>query len=270
MLGVWVYPMTAPKLTTARILALLFVIAALIGAGALWNRQRRSTQFVSPRIGPLVEAVYGLGTVVAPWTYQVRTAVNQSVREIFVKEGEQVGKGAPLIQLSDSGTARAPFAGTVTAIPLKKGEILFPSTTALTLISIADLYIEISLEQQIVMRVRSGQPAVVSFESIRGERIRGEVESIFPRETQFIVKVVLDELPRGVLPGMTADVAIEIGRKGDALAIPLKAISSGRVTLRRLGKTVKDAVQIGIVDDQWAEVTSGNIQPTDEILVRAQ
>lgn len=262
--------MTAPKLTTARILTLLLVVAALIGAVALWSRRTRSTQFVSPRIGPLVEAVYGLGTVVAPWTYQLRTAVNQSISEIFVKEGDQVKKGAPLVQLSDSGTARAPFAGTVTAIPLKRGEILFPSTPALTLISIADLYIEISLEQQIVMRVQSGQPAVVSFESIRGERFLGKVESIFPRDTQFIVKVALEQFPRGVLPGMTADVAIEIGRKESALAIPLRAISSGRVTLRRLGKTIKDSVKVGIVDDQWAEIISGNLQPTDEILVRAQ
>lgn len=207
--------------------------------------------------------------MIAPATYQVKTAVNQQIRDIFVKEGDQVSAGAALVRFDDV-TIRAPFHGTVTAIPLKKGELLFPSTPALTLVNLDDLHIEVSLEQQAVLRVKREQKAVVSFESIRGERMFAKVQSIFPRDSQFIVKLVLEKFPQGILPGMTADVAIEVGQKENVLSVPLNAISSGKVTLKRNGKTIKESVQLGVVDSEWAEVTSGNIDPDDEILVRSK
>lgn len=249
----------------------------IIGAGVLlalgvswfiWIRPGKNSQWIPPRIGPVVEAVYGLGTVVAPRTYQVRSAVNQSVQKIFVKEGDQVQKGDRLIQFEELSVFRAPFSGSITSIPLTEGELLFPSTSAVTLVDLAQLDLEVSLEQQTVMRVKKNQKAVVSFESIRGEKLNGKVQSIFPRDAQFIVKIFLDHFPEGVLPGMTADVAIEIGRKENALTLPLQAISQGKVTLKRDGKTLKEGVRLGVVDSEWAEVISDNIHPQDLILVR--
>lgn len=222
-----------------------------------------------PRIGPVVEAVYGLGTVIASQTYQVKTAINQRISAIQVREGDMVKFGDALIQFDDSGVSRAPFTGTVTSIPSKKGELIFPSIPALTLVNLKSLFLEVSLEQQAALRVKRDQKAIVSFESIRGERLEARVQSIYPRDAQFIVRIDLDHFPEGILPGMTADVAIEAGRKENALSIPLRAISSGKVTLVRDGKKIKETIQVGVVDGQWAEIKSGNILPGDEILVRA-
>jgi multidrug efflux pump subunit AcrA (membrane-fusion protein) len=216
----------------------------------------------------VVESVYGLGTVVALQTYQVKTAVNQSVRTIYVREGDRVAAGASLIQFDESGPIRAPFAGTVTSVASKKGELIFPSVPALILMNLEDLVLEVSLEQQAVLRVRSRQPALVSFESLRGEKISAQVQSVFPRDGQFIVRIGLGRFPSGILPGMTADVAIEVGRKERALAIPLSAISGGRVTIERAGKRIKVPIQIGAVDVEWAEVVSDTVRPDDEILMR--
>lgn len=246
-------------------LVLLLGIAAFL-VFRFWTGGER----MSPRMGPVVEAVYGLGTVIAPQSFQVRAAVNQSVREVFVKEGDTVKAGAPLIAFDDAGIRSAPFAGTVTSVLLKKGEILFPATSALILVNLTDLHIEVSLEQQAVLRVQKDQKVWVSFESVRGERFEGRVQSVFPRDAQFMVRINLERFPDGTLPGMTADVAIEIGRKENVLSIPLRAVSSGRVTVRRAGRTVKETVKLGILDGQWAEVVSGNLLPDDELLVRSQ
>ena len=67
---------------------------------------------------------------------------------------------------------------------------------------------------------------------------------------------------------MTADVAIQIGRKENVLSIPLRAIAGGKVGILRAGKVIKESVTLGVIDAQWAEVTSGNVRPDDEILVR--
>ncbi|MBC7691135.1 MAG: HlyD family efflux transporter periplasmic adaptor subunit [Methylotenera sp.] len=243
---------------------------AILGIGIGYFRWNAGTDVARPRMGPVVEAVYGLGTVIAPQTYQVKTAVNQGIREIYVKEGDSVQAGAPLIRFDDSGISRAPFSGTVTTLPFKRGEILFPGTPALTLVNLGDLFLEVSLEQQSVLRVKRNEKAFVSFESIRGDRVQAKVESVFPREAQFIVRIVLDRFPPGILPGMTADVAIEVGRKENVLSIPLRSLSSGKVTLRRAGKKIKETVQVGVVDGEWAEVTSRNIEPEDEILIRSR
>lgn len=246
------------------------MLVVLIGAGFAFYQSRGSREFIKPRMGPVVEAVYGLATVIAPQTYQVKTAVNQNVSAIYVKEGDRVNAGVLLMKFDDPAINRAPFAGTVTSIPVKKGELLFPSVPALTLVNLDDLYLEVSLEQQAVLRVKRGQEAFVSFEGIRSEKLKGRVESVFPRDTQFIVKITLDKFPSGVLPGMTADVAIEVGRKDHVLSIPLRSISSGKVTVKRNGKRSKESIQVGVVDSEWAEITSGNIQADDEIFLRSK
>jgi macrolide-specific efflux system membrane fusion protein len=251
-------------------LILSFSLALLSAGVFFYLRNGASGEMIGPRIGPVVEAVYGLGTVIAPQTYQVKTAINQKISEIYVKEGDQVKAGTSLIRFDEGGVNRAPFSGTVTSIPLKKGELLFPSTPALTLVNLEDLILEVSLEQQSVLRVKPGQKAIVSFESLRGERIQAKVQSVFPRDTQFIVRIMIDKFPTGILPGMTSDVAIEVGRKDNVLSIPLRAISGGMVTIQSQGKMHKDAVQVGVVDGEWAEIISGNISADDKVLVRSK
>lgn len=244
----------------------LFLILGAVGSYRWFNQGALER----PRMGPVVESIYGLGTVVASQTYQVKTAVNQSIREIYVKEGDAVNAGAALMKFDDSGVIRAPFVGTVTSIPFKRGEILFPGTAGMTLVNLEHPYLEVSLEQQSVLQIKRGQRAIVSFETIRGERVEAKVESVFPRDAQFIVRVELETIPAGILPGMTADVAIEVGRKDHVLLIPLRSVSSGRVTVRREGKKLKQTVELGVIDGEWAEVKSGDIQASDEILVRAK
>lgn len=248
------------------------LIIVLLGCLVSLFIYKRSSNFdlVKPRQSSLVEAVYGLGTVVGPQTYQVKTAIIQKIDSVYIKEGDAVKQGDPLIKLDESGVNRAPFEGTVTSVPFRKGELLFPNIAAVTLVNLQDLYLEVSLEQQTILRVARGQKAVVSFESIRSEKNEGIVQSIFPKDNQFVVHISLTKFPAGVLPGMTADVAIQIGKKENVLTIPLLAVSGGIVSLRRNGKTIKEKVQIGITDGEWAEVTSNNIFSDDEIIVRSK
>lgn len=256
------------KLKVGIIVTMTLLIAAIFVYK--YKRLSAALNLVSPRIGPVVEAVYGLGTVIAPETYQIKTAINQSIHEIYVKEGDKVKKGDLLLGFDESGIKRASFAGTVTSIPFKRGELVFPQVAVLTLVNLNNLYLEVSLEQQSVLSVKEGQLALVSFESLRADKLQGKVRSIFPRENQFIVRIDLDHFPEGVLPGMTADVAIEVARKDNVLSVPLRAISAGRVTIERDGKRTKEPIQVGVVDGEWAEVTSGNIKPNDRIFVRSE
>lgn len=236
-------------------------------ASAALVRVLRPPEYLKPKRGDVIESIYGLGTVTADKTYHMRSGINLIIRKLFVKEGDFVKVGQPLALL-DQSLMRSPIDGTVTMVAYKEGELVPPQLPIIEVTNLKYLYLEVSLEQQSVLPIKENQKVFVSFESIRNEKIEGWVKSIYPRESQFIVRIELKDWPSGVLPGMTADVAILIGKKSNVLLIPLKAIVAGQVTRLRDGKKENLPVKLGVIDGEWGEVISDNISADDELLIR--
>jgi macrolide-specific efflux system membrane fusion protein len=245
----------------------LLVLALAAGTGIVIKRN--GVTYVNPHYGPIVEAIYGLGTVKTEHVYEVKLGVVKVLKQLYVQEGDTVKKGAPLVRFEGGLLFRAPFAGTVTQIAFREDQSVFPQQTVLRLEDLSTRYVEVSLEQEGALRVRPGQPVRVVFESIRDNVIHGKVAAIFSRGGEFLAHIDVP-LPPNVLPGMTADVAIVTGRKDKALLVPLAAIVDGRVRIRRDGhrKTVK--LKIGNIDGNWAEVLSGDLRTTDQVIVRRE
>jgi multidrug efflux pump subunit AcrA (membrane-fusion protein) len=262
------YERIAPLLKKRRtffITGFAIAFALIFAAGYL----SKNADTVKVRRGSIVESVYGIGTVTANHTYVLRIAVAAEIARLYVREGDIVKKGSPLLMVTGIPPFTAPFEGTITALPFAEGEIVFPQIPLLTLIDVRDRYVSVTLEQEAALRVRKGQRVRLSFESLRGIRLNGTLRTIFPRQGQFIINIDVPELPPEVLPGMTADVAIEVDGNENALLVPLSAVHNGWITLIRDGKRMKVEVQIGSVDGEWAEVLSDNVLETDEV-VRGQ
>lgn len=244
--------------------------AALILAGVAYVMlvaRKSDTQIVRPKRGPIVEAVYGIGTVTSNKQFHGRIAQANGIQQINVKEGQLVEKGTRLISLQDGVGIVAPFRGTVTAMPFFAGETVLAGTIVLTMQDLKDVYVVATLEQQGALRVRPGMRVRLNFESIRNQTFNGRVRSVFPQETQFLVNIDVDGLPENILPSMTADAAIEIARRESALLIPVGAISGGKVVVMRDGNQEKIDVQIGTTDSEWAEVTGGDLKENDQVLM---
>lgn len=226
-----------------------------------------SQKIIHPVEGPIVESVYGLGTITSNKVFELKFGITSTIEEIYVKEGDQVLKGKPLLKLSDSKIFTSPFDGTVTKLPYTVGETIFPNAPILTITDLSDLFILVSLEQEGALRILPQQKCVFSFESLRGEKFSGKVQSIYPDSGEFLVRILPDHLPSQILPGMTADVAIEISRKEKAMLVPLNAISLGHVVLIQNKTKKKIPVQLGLVDGIMAEVISPRLLATDSLLV---
>jgi macrolide-specific efflux system membrane fusion protein len=224
-------------------------------------------KIVHPIKGEIVEAVYGLGTVSSERIFHAKAAIVASVKEFYVIEGQDVKKGQKLFTTDQETTVLAPFDGRVTDIEVSIGENLFLQTQILTIIDLDKLFLSVSLEQQATMRIRPGLAAEVSFEFFRNKKILGKITTIYPSKDQFIAKVQLDEWPKGVLTGMTADVAFEIDRKKDVTLIPVNSIANGNIVIKRDGKKEKLSVQVGLVDSEKAEIISPELRLGDEILL---
>jgi multidrug efflux pump subunit AcrA (membrane-fusion protein) len=244
----------------------VLAIALLVVALIIWN-QRNKIETVSPKYGPIVESIYGLGKVKTDNVYEVKLGVVKTMERLYVREGAVVKKNDRLVKFEGGLLFRAPFAGTVTNIAFRENQYVFPQQTVIRVEDLTTKYIEVSLEQQGAMRVQPGQPVRVVFESIRGEILNGKVSAIFSRNEEFLAHINVP-LASNVLPGMTADVAIEIGRKEKALLIPLSGVTDGRVKIIRDGKRKTIKLKIGGVDGNWAEVLEGDIKVSDQVIIK--
>jgi macrolide-specific efflux system membrane fusion protein len=222
---------------------------------------------VHPTKGEVVEAVYGLGIIQSEYNYHAKAAILSSVKEFFVIEGQDVNKGQKLFLTDQGSVYTAPFSGKITEVPVVTSENLFPQTLILSLVDLNHLYLEVSLEQQGAMKLSKGMKAEISFEFFRNKKIIGHISTIYPKNDQFIAKVLIDEWPKGVLPGMSADVAFEVARKKDALLIPVKAIANGHIVVIRNKKKEKLLVQVGLIDQEKAEILSPELSLEDEIIL---
>lgn len=252
---------------TRWLLSIGLVVVVAGGFGARQWLQARAYETVHPQHGEITEAVYGLGKVKANHRFEVKLGVISTVKKVYVREGDFVEKGSKLIEFDTNALFRAPFDGTVTLISAYEGETATPQSIILRMENLKDRFIEISLEQQGALRIKRDMPAKVSFESLRGKVLHGKVVALFPKDDEFLAHVDVHDLDDSVLPGMTADVSIEIGKIPNALLVPVKALSNGTVLIRRNGRKQKIKVDVGHIDGLSAEITGDSLKPDDEVLV---
>ena len=263
-----------PWIKQHKFLAAVAVLVVAAGLVALIVRvQRLEAETLSSPIvrGSIIESVYGIGTVKATRSFQLKTGVGTTIQQLYVEEGEAVKRGQRLVALSSVGTFTAPFDGTITSLPFKIGESAFAQAAILQIVDLSDRYLSVSVEQRGALRVRPGQKARISIEGMREQFYEGVVESVYSRDNDFLVRIDISKLPPQVLPDMTADVAIGIAARANVLLIPVSALSEGRVYVKRgAGRSKAVEVKTGIVDAELAEVVSGDLREGDQLVIRGK
>jgi multidrug efflux pump subunit AcrA (membrane-fusion protein) len=248
---------------------LVLVIIIIIGTTIGFYKKKNITK-LKVKKGDVLEAIYGLGKVQARQSFDVKVGIMTNVEKLFVQEGEKVEKGDKLIAFSSLSPFVAPFTGTVTLIELKVGEVALPQIPILRLENLEDKYIEVSLEQDAALRVQRDQKAQIIFDNSAGEKLSGVVKSVYPKRGEFIAHIESSSIPANILPGMTADVVIEVGKKKNVILIPVKAVTDARVVRLRNDKKEVIEVEIGSSDGIWAEVISGDIKESDQLVIKGK
>jgi len=234
-------------------------------------RERSAGILSEPLVrGTIVESVYGIGTVTASRSYQVKPGIVGTIRALHVREGDSVRPGAALIQVDDLAY-RAPFSGTVTFLPYKVGENIFPQLPALSLVDLADRYVIVAFEQQGALQLKPGLKATMSFDSLREQSFSGTVRAVYPGSSGFLARVDAAQLPPQILPEMTADVAITVREKADALLAPAAALDRNSLWVKRgAGLPRRVLVTIGVADKDIVEILSGDVRAGDRVLIKGK
>jgi len=136
---------------------------------------------------------------------------------------------------------RAPIAGTLLERQVETGQIIASATANVsggtTLFRMADLSemrVRAQIDETDIGRIRPGQPVRLTVEAYPGRGFTGVVEKIEPQAvveqnvTQFPVLVRLNNREGLLLPGMSAEIALEVARRDGTLAVPNGAVVGSR------------------------------------------
>jgi RND family efflux transporter MFP subunit len=172
-------------------------------------------------------------------------------------------------------TITAPAAGIVTAVSVTAGADA-PSGDAIQ-IAADPLQVTTSVAESDINSITIGQTADITIAALGGSTVHGTVASIAPTGSagnsgvvSFDVVITLIDAPRGLRPGMSADVTITTASASGVLAIPSRALQGTaeayRVRVLHTDGSVTTAnVEVGLITDSLAEIKSG-LQAGDTVI----
>jgi RND family efflux transporter MFP subunit len=169
----------------------------------------------------------------------------------------------------DVSIMKAPFGGVIASKNAEVGDVVNPmmggfgaSSGVLTLVDFSKVKIAIEVDQNVVLRVRKGQPAELRVSSYPGRVFAGAVTianvAADPLSKLFGVEVTVENADLALRPGTFGEISIEVESRDAALVVPQKAVvDQSFLFVARDGKAVKRAVQIGLQTPDAVEVLSG-------------
>jgi HlyD family secretion protein len=177
----------------------------------------------------------------------------------------------------DSCTIRAPHDGYVIYftddrrrdVLIEPGMMVRQRQKLFYLPDLSQMEVSAMLHESVAHEVRTGMRARVKVEALPDRVVEGHVEQIAQLPTQnlfndvryFVGTVRLDTIPKGLMPGMSAEVDITTVHKPEVLVIPVEALAveGGQDVcyVARESGIERREVRIGQVTSELLEVTRG-------------
>lgn len=157
-------------------------------------------------------------------------AVSQALVE--AEAADLKGKQAQVEQqaaLVGKKTIRAPFDGRLGISMVNAGQYLNPGDKIVTLQSLDNVYVDFTLPQQELSRVRTGQVIAVASDTRPGRTWQGRVATINPKvdpETRNVqIEALIANQRHELLPGMYVSVEVLAGAVEHRLTLPQTAVT---------------------------------------------
>lgn len=208
------------------------------------------------------------GLVKAKRTQTITSAQEGTVRTVYVRQNEQVKKGAKLYRLDDGETVQADMAGEVTGLYIEEGSVVSAGETTAQIIDMSSLEAELKVDEYDVAAVTPGMPVQISVLATGGQ-FTGSVTALDKNGTasgdlSYYTAAVALESGEGVYPGMQISAKILREKAENAVLLRQDAIQFDEynkpyVYMRSAdGKeVVQVGVSVGASDGIYCEITDG-------------
>ena len=158
-------------------------------------------------------------------------------------------------------TIRAPFSGVVSAVNAHPGDLINSGDPIITMIT-TDRIVEAKISEENFANIRPGERASVHFLPYHEWVYNGTVTKLLPTadpETQrhLVDLNITDIEPEKLIPGITGEVSIEVGKRPAKAIIPRRAMLNENVYVVKNGRVELRHVKKGYVWLTGAEVLEG-------------
>jgi membrane fusion protein (multidrug efflux system) len=131
--------------------------------------------------------------------------------------------------LLDKKFVRAPFAGQIGIRAVDLGQYLAAGTKIVTLQQLDPIFVDFYLPQQSLSQVHSGQKVTLGTDSFPGQSFDGQITALDPQidpgTRNVVLRATLKNPGHKLLPGMYANVSIEVGAPVRYLTLPQTAVA---------------------------------------------
>ena len=173
-------------------------------------------------------------------------------------------------------TVRAPFAGVLAKVSVKRGDSVSSNTAIATLITKQQLA-DVSLNEVDAARIKLSQKAALTFDALPDFQLTGlvaEIDSVGTESSGVVnynVKIGFDSQDERVKPGMSVSAVIITEVRQESLLVPNSAIKTQGdrtyVQVMEDGQVVNRTVKVESANDTESRVT-GDLQEGDAVVTR--
>lgn len=181
-------------------------------------------------------------------------------------------------QIQQTVTFYAPKSGVVDNLNIRQGFFVSPGTTMMSIGNLDQVWVEAEVFERQAAFVEEGVPASMTVDYLPGESWQGQVDYVQPSLDAMTrtmkVRLRFDNENGALKPNMFTQVELNPENSRESLIVPKDAVirtgDNDRVVLALDEGSFKSiAVDIGRVDDQYAEILSG-IDTGERVVVSAQ
>jgi len=123
----------------------------------------------------------------------------------------------------------APFSGRVGIRKVEKGQYVSAGMALVSLQALDPIRADFPMPEQHIGKLRVGQPIELTVDAYPGQIFKGEVQSLDARVAQdtrtLLVRAILPNKERKLLPGMFANVTVLVGDAADVVTVPRTAVT---------------------------------------------
>ncbi|MDZ7754239.1 MAG: efflux RND transporter periplasmic adaptor subunit [Gammaproteobacteria bacterium] len=172
---------------------------------------------------------------------------------------------------------RAPFAGVITAVHARPGDLATPRAPLLEMYDRDSLVIRFAVAEAQAAAVRPGLRLDVSLDALSGRSFDAEITRVYPQlDAAMRTRTVEAKLtePAEIVPHMFARLKLELRRAAEALLVPAAAVLTAPTGERYVfvvnqGKAHRQVVDVGIEQDKTIQALSG-LEPGQRVVVAGQ
>ena len=216
-------------------------------------------------------------------TYQVKNIQNQ------IRQAELSGSASQLetlkLQLKNAENNLeytnlvANFDGTVATVSVSEGDYFEAGSKVMTIVDVSKLKATVQIDEIDMSKVKLGQKAYLTFDSLPGETVEATVSYIPMLATYtnqgigvVAVELTIENPPKSLKPGYSFEGTIQVEGDVQMLLIPQAAITTGRGGVTTVNKKKADGttetvnVRVKYLGEGYCQLLSGDLNKGDTIV----